>query len=266
MRVSTAIGFVLVAAGLLYFLGELHIVNESNQFMSGGVLWPLGLVVLGLSGLRPVRRKGMSWWALYFIVLGLTLSIRSSGIAPVLAHVGGWGMFWALSFVFFGLSLLSPRQHRKPWVRFDVKGQWNEKFNGHVQEIVDNRREWKRDVRYSKWIGDISVGRSPWTLTDMNLWNHVGDVRVNLATAHVEDGEYHVRIGGWIGDVRVLVPSHLPVSVEASVGIGDVTVFDENSSGTGRHVHYVDPAFQTSPKKIVLHVDLKIGDVQVVRV
>jgi lia operon protein LiaF len=117
-----------------------------------------------------------------------------------------------------------------------------------------------------RWIGDISVGRNAWTLQDMELWNYIGDVRVNFATAHVEDGTYDVKIGGWIGDVRVLVPSHLSVRVDASVGMGDLTVFNEDSSGTGRRVQFEDPAFSTEKKRIILRIDLKLGDVQVVRV
>lgn len=263
MRTSTIIGFLLVAAGGLYFLGELHIVHAGRLF-SAGVLWPWILVLVGLYRLKSPRRKHFPLWSIFLILLGLALSVRNSGYVPSLSSVGTWSLLWSLLFVYLGLELLAPGRHRPIKVQIKMAGKHRDV---RAEDPVETHDDGKWHSRSSKrWIGDISVGRNPWTLQDMDLWNGIGDVRVNLATAHVEDGTYHLKIGGWIGDVRVLVPPHLPVQVEAYIGLGDVTVYDEHSSGTGRRIHFEDPMFAASMKRVILHVDLKMGDVQVVRV
>jgi lia operon protein LiaF len=266
MRTSTVIGFVLVVAGTLYFLGELGLVHVSGHLWSAGVVWPLVFVLLGLGRFKPFHKGHISVWPLYLIVLGLALSARNSGYVSALTQVSGWGLAWALFFVFLGIQLLTPRRHRHHSMKlpFRVGG---ETVDIPSTDRADTDSEKKpKSVSDRRWIGDISVGRNAWTLQDMELWNYIGDVRVNLATAHVEDGTYDVKIGGWIGDVRVLVPSHLAVRVDASVGMGDLTVFNEDSSGTGRRVQFEDPAFTTEKKRMILRIDLKLGDVQVVRV
>lgn len=267
MRTSTVIGIVLVLAGTLYFLGELGLVHVSGQLWSAGVLWPFVLVLLGFAGFKPFHKGHIPVWPLYLMILGLALSVRNSGYVTILEHVSGWSLAFALFFVFLGVQLLTPRRrhpHRpdEPPIRasdvtIDIP------TSDSSDAVSDRKSKSAIDRRY---IGDISLGRNAWILKDMDLWNYIGDVRVNFATAHVEDGTYDVKIGGWIGDVRVLVPSHLPVRVDASVGMGDVSVFDEGSSGTGRNVHYEDPSFTMAEKRIILRIDLKLGDVQVVRV
>lgn len=134
-------------------------------------------------------------------------------------------------------------------------------------EVVGDLSGWKPNPTGTRhWIGDVSLGSQPWVLEDLSVWNGIGDVRINLATAHLEDRSYTLAIEGWIGDIRVLVPGSITVCVDAAVGLGDVTVFEHAESGTSRQIHHEDPEFEQSERKIVLHLRLKIGDVKVVRV
>ncbi|MCL6445921.1 MAG: cell wall-active antibiotics response protein, partial [Alicyclobacillus sp.] len=131
------------------------------------------------------------------------------------------------------------------------------------------RRKWtkKRVHQTRRVVGDLSIGQHPWVLKDMNLWNAIGDIRVNLATAHVEDGTYQLDVSGYIGDIRVLVPEGLSVDVTCSLKVGDVNVFGDRHSGMGhREVSFRDPDFDTAVKRVIIRVELIVGDVLVQRV
>ncbi|WDL99046.1 cell wall-active antibiotics response protein LiaF [Alicyclobacillus sp. ALC3] len=288
MRRGAGLGIIIVAVGVLYLLNATGVIHMTPVWWSGAVLWPLLLVLLGGSGLHEFRRGKIPIWSLFFIVLGLGLSARATGLFPWLTRISDGNLFWALLIIFFGLNLLMPRRWRGPMVPVVVihggkrhKKEWDGtagdkdkwKWDGDVVDgdiVVDapGKRHKDRYGDRGTWrlIGDLSVGGHPWVLKDMEMWNGVGDIRVNLATAHVEDGDYHIEIGGWIGDVRVLVPSNLDVAVDAGVSIGDLVVFDERHSGTGRHVHFEEPGFADSTRRVTISVSLKIGDVRIVRV
>jgi lia operon protein LiaF len=264
-------GLLLVAGGVLYLLEQMNAFASLGLAVTPGVLWPLVLVVIGLYGLTYWQRGRIPWFSLFLVIYGGLLGVRNSHLVPPLLHVSTWSLFWCVALILLGMYLLIPRRSR--WSRIKVHCR-----NGvHAVPLEDmakswrewNWREWKRyksDYASWRWVGDISLGRQPWTLKDTELWNAVGDIRVNLTTAHIEDGTHHITIGGWIGDVRVLVPEGLAVTVHASVGLGDLNVFNDHHSGTGRKVHYVDPHFAEAAKRVVINVDLKIGDVQIIRV
>lgn len=73
-----------------------------------------------------------------------------------------------------------------------------------------------------------------------------------------EDGPVSVEIDADYGDIHVIVPDDLVVSVDASSGIGDIDVFDQSSDGFANDVDR--PA---SDPDLELKIDLGIGAVTV---
>lgn len=290
-------GFLILLVGVGYLLQQIGLLHLTLAWLTWPVIWPWLFVLLGLSGLNRFRRRLIPWGSLFFIVLGVLLSLRAAHFLPHwLQGISGWGLFWSMVLIFAGLSFITPRRwgrawwpvrieygsKRKKWIAedddvIDVDGSWQgeaswhqakEKkgFKGrdrHDTKWRRDRRSWRADHR---WIGDLSIGRQPWVLRNLDLWNGIGDIRVNLATAHVEDGQYLVEIGGLIADVRVLVPENLPVLVETEVGIGDINVFGEEHSGTKQSARIEDAAYELASRKCHIIIRLQIGDVEVVRV
>lgn len=270
MRRGAGLGIIIVAIGVLYLLAQTGVIAVSPVWWSGSVLWPLVLVVIGGFGLNEFSRGRIPLWSLFLVVWGLALAAKGTGHFHWLNHIGGWSLFLALLLIFAGLHLVFPRRWRGRLDPFVVVVNRRRHHVEQPEEIVIGRhgRPGRRPRRQSDWrlIGDLSIGQQPWVLRNMELWNGIGDIRVNLATAHVEDGDYHLDIGGWIGDVRVLVPENLDVAVDVEVGVGDVEVFGEAHSGTGRRAHMEDLTYETSARRCRVTISLKIGDVQVVRV
>lgn len=266
LRTSSWIGLLLVICGLVYLLSEFHVLHLSSTFWSFDVLWPLFLIAIGLGGLRSFARGRIPFGAILLTLFGVFLFLHNSGINPVLAKTSVSGVFWATVFIFIGLRIFAPGQSRRhgPSLTVDFDGK---KHKVAWKDAIGDIKGWKPGRTSNRhWIGDVSLGGQSWVLEDLDVWHGIGDVRINLATALLEDRTYHLRIEGWIGDIRVLVPANLPISADIVMNIGDVNVFEHAESGTGRAVHYVDPSYKDAVRRVHLDVELKIGDVQVVRV
>lgn len=206
---AKSFGFFLVLGGLLYLLDELNVFHGWGLVFTPGVIWPLLLAVVGMSSLGGTVRHGkVPCFAIYLTLMGLLLALRNSHLVTALQNISSWGVFWSLSITFTGLSLLWPKRIRWPRVRVRMN---NNTHDIDVDELVSRWRDWNPNKQSTwRWIGDISIGRQAWTLKDTDLWNAVGDVRVNLATAHVEDGTYRITIGvGWVTSA-FSCPNHSP--------------------------------------------------------
>ena len=266
MRTSSWIGLLLVVGGALYLLSQFNVLQVSSGIWSFHALWPLLLVALGLGGLSGFRRGRIPWGSMVVALLGVFLFLHNSGLSPALASMSATGVFWAFVLIFIGLEVFFPKRFRSRGPRISVN------IDGKRQDIYwkDTFGEWKgwkpKQAQNRHWIGDVSMGGQPWAMDDLDIWHGIGDVRINLATAHLEDRTYAVAVEGWIGDVRILVPSSLAVAVDVDVNLGDVNVFEHSESGTGRRVHFQDAAYDTETRRVHLNIQLKIGDVQVVRV
>lgn len=264
MRTSSWIGLILVFGGVLYLLSEFHILVIVSGVWTFHALWPLLLVALGLGS--TVQRGRVRFGALVVALFGVFLFLHNSGLSPVLAGVSATGVFWASVLIFVGLQVFfpSPFRSRGPKISVHIDGK---KHDVAWKDGFGDWGGWKAPRTANRhWIGDVSLGSQPWVLADLDIWHGIGDVRINLATAHLEDKTYELRIEGWIGDVRVLVPASLPIETNVEMNIGDVNIFEHAESGTGRRVHYQDVAFDSASKRVRLNVRLKIGDVQIVRV
>ena len=281
MNRTAGFGILVVLCGVLYLLVQAGVLSIAGFHLNFDTLWPLLLVLAGLSDLgRTFAKRGrVQLNGLYLTLLGILLFVHNVWPTLFPASLTSWTLFVALSLVFIGIYFMLPKSRRRKqkWEMsvslgddpsqaqyIDIEDE-NSPFGAKAR---DKEPRAKRATKTGLWhlIGDTSVGRQPWTLKDTHTFNGIGDTRINLATAHVEPGSYQLDIQGWIGDIRVLVPKNLPVAVEAEVSVGDLTVFGENQSGTGRSFHYVDPAFATADRRCHIFIKLKIGDVDVRRV
>jgi lia operon protein LiaF len=264
MRTSSWMGLILVAGGVLYLLSEFHLLHFTAGVWTFHALWPLLLVAIGLGSALHRGRIRLS--SLVIALFGVFLFLHNSGLSPVFASTSVTSVFWATLLIFIGLQVFFPTSSRRKrrTISVHVDGK---RHDIAWKDAVGDWRGWKAPrVANRHWIGDVSLGSQPWVLDDLDIWHGIGDVRINLATAHLEDKTYDIRIEGWIGDVRILVPASLPIAANVEMNIGDVNVFEHAESGTGRSVHYRDEAYDTASRRIKLNIQLKIGEVKIVRV
>ncbi|QQE77660.1 cell wall-active antibiotics response protein LiaF [Alicyclobacillus sp. SO9] len=263
MKRPSLIGILILVIGVLFLLEQLHVGINNQALLRPDVLWPLALAVVGLFGVVGNTSRRFPVWSVFALTLGLGLAVRNAGLWPSLNRTSSWNLFWGLFIVFVGLQMVLP----KHWKKHRFVRSWSK--SGDKRTFTIDATDYtgkKQHTVNRKWVGDLNVGQQPWVLKDLSLWNGVGDVRVNLNTARAESGTYHINIGGWIGDVRVLVPYGLPVHIVSDINIGDVKMFGESHSGMHPNVEYEDEEFEEADTKVFINIELKIGDVQIMKV
>lgn len=92
----------------------------------------------------------------------------------------------------------------------------------------------------------------------------VGDLRLDLRDLTLaESAEVEVAVGA--GEMVVVVPDDIPVSVDASVGAGEIELFGEAVDGLSVVKSYVSPGFDEADVTLTLDLDVAAGRIEVRR-
>ena len=104
-----------------------------------------------------------------------------------------------------------------------------------------------------------SIEIRPATIEDLPDDINLGAGQITLDLTNLDETDfaeltspYELDIDLNAGEVVVEIPSDIPVSVDASVGAGDVTVFDNSRDG-------IRPRIDTSEEDAVLELDIRVG-------
>ncbi|NLJ69790.1 MAG: cell wall-active antibiotics response protein [Firmicutes bacterium] len=201
------------------------------------IYWPALLVVWGAQKAARVMRNTR---------MGRRASIRSK-IGPVLlmslgvllvAHNLGWlsradFSFWRLGTAFLLIYL------GVGW--------------------LDSRPKDKQVI--SSLVGELHYGESPFPLDDTWYDLKAGELRLDLTQAVVPNREVLLDFTLGTGEIEVLVPTDLPVSVQAHTGVGDLTIFDVQASGISRDIAWTSPDYAQATRRVKMFLEIKVGDV-----
>lgn len=132
-----------------------------------------------------------------------------------------------------------------------------------VSIIVNARRIQAGMASWQRVLGDVKIGRRAWVAKDVRIQTGIGDVRIDLTTAEIPEGEHHIQVAGWIGDMGILVPQDLALSAEGSVWIGSVTFLGRKRDGFFVTSSYTSPEYHEAPRRVRIEASLLIGDLKI---
>lgn len=229
---------------ILLSLGVMALLQSTHVYFFGLAVWPVLLVLLGILIFWEV---GRSW-----IGLGLALWVGGIGLSQILlkAEVINFGandvfrLGWPILLVAIGLSLVFGRSKGRHIFFGGLKGWSGEAYR----------------------IGDLYHGRQPWVLDkDLDINHGIGDVVIDLTTAHLSEGTCKITVNVKIGELLIRVPGNVNVSADASVGIGELQVFGEERSGIFKLNMQKDIKVSGSNINLVIEAGLGIGELQIVQ-
>lgn len=112
------------------------------------------------------------------------------------------------------------------------------------------------------FIGEVHYTER-FELKDLSIQQAIGDVKIDLTKAIVQEGETVIIINGWVGDIDIYVPYDLPVIVDASVFFGELEIFDKHETGMNRHITIKSTQYDEAAKKVKIILSLFVGDIDV---
>ena len=116
-----------------------------------------------------------------------------------------------------------------------------------------------------KLLGDIRLD-GEWQVTDEEIWLLVGDVRIDLTQAQIPAGETKFRIFGFVGDVRMIVPAGVGISVQSNAFVTDSRVLGEKRERFLAPMHFATDDYETAERKIRLETGYFVADIKVKQV
>lgn len=267
-----------VFIGLIVILIGLNILSSTLGLgiHTGSLVGPLIFFAIGLY----FYQKNHRILSLIFLFIGLIALFDN------VFRINIAGVLMAILFIYFGYRLLAGKQKEivEDWSSESVEKEEPKtdtyypenqaEFDRKDENVKENEAE---RISYStktekvlvspsiksSFIGDIRLTKERFELRDMNIRNGIGDIKIDLSRAIIDEGETVIVIHGLIGDIDVYVPYDLDVSVQASVTVGDIEVFENRQSGFNRTIFVESKDFRQSPRRVKIVLSLFIGDLDV---
>lgn len=172
--------------------------------------------------------------AIAFIVVGALLLAGNLGLI-----LFNWNIVWALILVCFGIWMIWRAMHPSSYVSSHSTASYG--FGDYRPDLTG--KEIRRE--------SFSHG--------------MGSIVLDLTRATIPDGQNSMRASHGLGDLRVIVPRDLAVSVKASAGMGEVRVFGERADGIVPHLEFRSDDYATATRKLDIEASAGLGDVRVLR-
>ncbi|UTR15365.1 cell wall-active antibiotics response protein LiaF [Salipaludibacillus sp. LMS25] len=286
------IGSIILMIGILFLLVNTGTIDASITNMLT-TFWPVIVIVLGVKllfegimyffhGLKRDR------WHIGKIIWG---AVVVSGGGVLLGNQAGWFYYsvrdfwswlWPVIIVYIGFKVLFDRdtyvevsldsddmeQVKRQKKQKRKKMREEDSFPSSCTTTHRNQTDGKQRTKknYRIFIGEMTLGRQPWEPDGVDVNMGIGSIELDLTKAILKEGDNVIDVTNWIGSVEVYVPKQMAVQAAAEVKLGEVTLFDDSHAGTGRQATYTSPGFYEAEKRLILNVNLSIGDVEVLTV
>jgi lia operon protein LiaF len=247
-----AVAVILAGLGIILLLVNLGVISlEIKELFV--VTYPFLLLVYGLVALL---KKQFGW--------GLFIGFFSSLLIMDRFHVidfrflDVWKL-WPLFLIYFGVSMLTGKRKIHVIYRPDQpSGKQLDSFPGSNGSAM-------RKIRGAS-IGKVTFKEPNWAVEPMDLYNMIGEYFFDFSKGFIPDRETPIRVRGWVGEVKMLIPEGVPVEVNAVIGVGEVKLFDYAQEQIKHVIAYKSDDYEEAVRKLNITIELKIGSVRVDRV
>ncbi len=102
---------------------------------------------------------------------------------------------------------------------------------------------------------------------DVNIQTGIGDTIIDLSYTMLPNGETVIFIRNIIGNIHILVPYEIEVSIHHSCVVGSTKVFGSHEAKIFNQVfHLKTPSYEKSEQKIKIFTSLVVGNLEVSRI
>ncbi|MEH7110492.1 cell wall-active antibiotics response protein LiaF [Bacillus sp. JJ1764] len=143
----------------------------------------------------------------------------------------------------------------------------NPQFIEPVQQLTTETLIKTKPLFENKFIGQQKTPNGVYEWDDINIQTGIGDTVIDLSFTMLPKGETVIFIRNIIGNVHVLVPYELEVSIHHSGIMGGTKVFEHQEQKIFNQVYQVKtPGYDTAEQKIKIFTSLIVGNLEVSRI
>ncbi|NJP37604.1 cell wall-active antibiotics response protein LiaF [Alkalicoccus luteus] len=176
-----------------------------------------------------------------------------------------WNWTWPVFLFYAGFKLFFDRDTTTV-VKWEPGMKPGEKVNKKKKKKMHGSFDGFSGGAEKTALGDMSIGRQPWEPAGRRLQMGAGSVEIDFTKAILHEGDNQMHISCGIGSVEIQVPEGMAISVRGAVKLGEVTIFHDSQAGSGRTVSFVSEGFHEAERRLVLHIAVGLGDLEVIQV
>ncbi|UJF32416.1 cell wall-active antibiotics response protein LiaF [Paenibacillus hexagrammi] len=203
------------------------------------------------------------------------LLLIGAGLFLLLDHTVGFFPILAILLVLLGIHRIRSRRERKGYVL--IGAGIVILFANHLSIVISivlillglyfiRSKQFPKDESYNqkhKIIDSMRLGREPWILRNSSIWYVIGETYIDLSLAILEKKETTLILQGVIGDVDIIVPEDIGISVTSSVIMGQIAAGREKEAGVLNKLIWESSNYEWADHRVKLVVSYIVGDVDI---
>jgi lia operon protein LiaF len=115
-----------------------------------------------------------------------------------------------------------------------------------------------------KVLGDVQRNGA-WDVVDEEFWIGVGNLRLDMAKAAIPTGKTQIRAFGLVGDVDLIVPQGVGVSVSSWAFVTDGTVFGKKGQSFVAPFQVASEGYERAERKLQVETFFFVSDLMIKR-
>lgn len=233
----------------IFLLGIIILFLEFTFFNRGlifSLLVNIGMIYVGRKWMPKTIGKLLFWFGIVLLIISI---------------------FSMITFRFFLLAIL---------VHLIMQYAQSKRKPAHIRPVIkeemgivlDKEPIHKKEPLFANQLfGQLKTPAHSYEWRDINIQTGIGDTIIDLSYTVLPKGETVMFIRNFIGNIRILVPYDIEVSVNHSVITGSTEIFEmEESKVFNQTVHVQTQGFENAEQRIKIFTSLFIGDLEVKRV
>ncbi|MBU8880473.1 cell wall-active antibiotics response protein [Bacillus sp. FJAT-29790] len=238
---SDYISWILLL-GIVVLLLEFSFFNRGLIF---SLLVDIGMIYIGRKRMPRTSGKILFWLGLIFLIISI---------------------FSMMTFKFFLLAIL---------LHFLIQYAQSKRNPAHIRPIVmepslfsEKETIIKKEPLFSNFLfGQQKTPEHVYKWSDINIQAGIGDSVIDLSYTVLPKGETVIFIRNFVGNIRVLIPYDVEISVNHSVIAGTSEIFEfQETKIFNQTLQVQTPGFEQAEQKVKIFTSLLVGDLEVKRV
>ncbi|MRH44057.1 cell wall-active antibiotics response protein [Aquibacillus halophilus] len=228
---------ILLMATIILFLVELIFIDTGLLIF---IAICSALIYFGKNSYYRTRGKVMFWLGISFIVLTVTNTTAFK--------------FLLITVVIF-LALKWYKSKQQP-----------NYIKAKLDEDPQPEQIQQRQIFTNKWFGRQRTSKHAYEWQDVNIQAGIGDTIIDLNYTVIPKNEPVIFIRNIIGNVQIIVPYDVEISLNHSVMFGSIDVIGHVETNVWNKIlHLQTPNYQTSNQTVKIFTSMVVGKIEVKR-
>ncbi|KAB2336044.1 cell wall-active antibiotics response protein [Cytobacillus depressus] len=238
---SEYVSWILIIGIVVLFL-EFSFFNRGLIF---SLLVEVGMIYIGRKWMPRKSGKLLFWLGIIFLIISI---------------------FSMITLKFLLLAIL---------IHFLIQYIQTKRNPAHIKPVIvesNPKMEKETVVRSSplflnQLFGQQKTPDHVYEWSDINIQTGIGDTVIDLSYTVLPKGETVINIRNLLGNIQILVPYDIEISVNHSVLAGSVEILGSQESKVfNQNLHIQTPGFHQAEQRIKIITSIPVGDLEVKRV